>query len=1699
MKIIKSRKVKFYTVFMMSTISALGLAETVRDEFGTIPINGAIENAYANNDGSANWIGSWQEINDNNDDFDGHVRVEGNRLRLEERPNDAGRPSVRRGVDLSTAISATLTFDFATTAGVDSGDNIRLQIRDNGSGFTTLENINGIAGASTGSRSYNISSFAGPNTEIEFIVQTGYRGTNELFFIDNVQINYALPPTPTQIYGTIYRDINNNGIQNGLDLGEPGITVNAYDDSGLVASTVTDANGDYILAGLIDTTKYRIEVVAPSYLHGSTAIVATNDTLVSVVTSPAIHTIGIQNGAQYCQLNPDIIMSRFTKEERAGANTAVNTILQYNYLDNGTTAPTNISTYGNIGSIYGLAHVSKANVTLASTYFKTHADIGSGGIGAIYKIDHNSANAISNFAVLPGTDPRGGAGGGYDWDRDSLAYVEVGKRAIGDIELSDDESTLFAVNMEDRRLYVMGVDDNGDLTTNTNVAIPNPCSNVLDYRPMGLGFRDGMLYVGVTCTAESTVVIDDPDDSYFGPRKGDFTELSAHIYSFNPNISTFSASPVLDIDLDYQRGCGYDGDISNVHSPNCVTTNDKDGIPRPFVTNWNPWQMDFDVVFNDKNPGNIGNQDNFLEYQQPLLSDIAFDNDGTIIVQIKDINGDRTGHQNLSPATPGDGGLHNGNSYGDILRACGNPTTGWTLENNASCGGITTGGAGTNEGPGNGEYYYYDNGPGGNGNINGATTGHAETTMGGLLQVPGHVDIITGVMDAHGTSGIDNGLMWLQNSGAQAGQVSLDGGGIPKRLLVSFDSGASFFGKASGIGDIEALCDPAPLEIGNYIWDDIDGDGIQDPSEAGIAGVTVDIYNAGVLVGTATTDANGRFFFGGVTDTNMSGVNVLTTNTTYQLRVNLADGNLIGKVPTLSDVDSNVNDTRDNDGDDGVLNPGFSTISYTTGSAGQNSHALDFGFKNVFAVIGNRVWLDLDNDGIQDANEDGISNRIVSLTPPAGFDIGAGVGNAITTVTDTNGNYLFPHLPLANGYVVTVTNPPAGLNQTFDEDGIGTAHTSLVDLTFANEEHLTADFGYVPPSGTIGDFIWIDANGDGQQDPEEIGIPNVDVYLCVANIAVCDSTTPLVDVVAMTTTDTNGHYLFTGIDLVSVNVVHVDTTTLPVGYVLTGDPDDVADSKTTIPALNTSNGINLDADFGYQPPAANHFDIGDTIYKDLNNDGNEDVGDPGIPGVTVQLFVDTTANGVPDTPVASAITDNDGKYLFPSLPGGVAYSVLVTDTNNILNDFAQSGDPDAVLDNQSTIASLLADNLDQDFGYHPLRRGIGTIGDRIFHDVDASGTQNAGDQGFEGVTVRLQNLSGDTLDTLVTDENGQYLFTGLDPSASYRVVVDVTTLPNAGVGWTNNIDPQGAIDGQSVVDLSLSPSGINLDQDFGFLGGLNAIEGTIWVDSDGDGLLDDPDELPNGIESVTVVLKDSDNNIIATTTTDANGDYSFTGLANGTYTVSVTDDTNELANLQHTDGPNANDNTIDNNSQDDTGYAVSVGGVFPILNTTADFGYKPVVTTPITLASFKTSYNQATGETILKWSTLTETGNIGFDVYRQVDGMWVQVNPVTIASKAVYSTKLVTYEYTYKGEYTREWALVDIDIKGRRQSHGVYEINKLYGVEDSIESLQSTHWDNIKQQHEGKVEERKQQKASAINDYIRSQQNKTLQSKGAGS
>ena len=349
--------------------------------------------------------------------------------------------------------------------------------------------------------------------------------------------------------------------------------------------------------------------------------------------------------------------------------------------------------------------------------------------------------------------------------------------------------------------------------------------------------------------------------------------------------------------------------------------------------------------------------------------------------------------------------------------------------------------------------------------------------------------------------------------------------------------------------------------------------------------------------------------------------------------------------------------------------------------------------------IGDTVWYDTDGDGIEEPGEPGIAG-VGLILYDAGPDGGCGTADDVAlgnAVTDSNGKYRFNEIA-AGTYCVDVINStlPAGLILTGGSDPYGPI------LLAEGEQYRDADFGYGPPAGTgtIGDRIWSDADGDGTQDTGEAGIGNVTLSLRDAGADGLCGTADDTEV-ATTTTAADGSYLFTGVVPGTYCVQVTDANGVLVGLTLTGGTNPQG------PITVTTGNTYLDADFGYQG-AAYTGQIGDTIFYDGNRSGVYEPGpvERGIADVTLSLVApgsDGVFGTADDVTMATATTDANGHYLFNGLPDG-DYQVIVTDLNGRLLGYTQTyGVPDT--DNNGQVspyaATITGGNavLTADFGY----------------------------------------------------------------------------------------------------------------------------------------------------------------------------------------------------------------------------------------------------------------------------------------------------------------------------------------------------------------------------------------------------------------
>jgi hypothetical protein len=304
----------------------------------------------------------------------------------------------------------------------------------------------------------------------------------------------------------------------------------------------------------------------------------------------------------------------------------------------------------------------------------------------------------------------------------------------------------------------------------------------------------------------------------------------------------------------------------------------------------------------------------------------------------------------------------------------------------------------------------------------------------------------------------------------------------------------------------------------------------------------------------------------------------------------------------------------------------------------------------------------------------------------------------------------------------------------------------------------------------------------------------------------------------------------------------------------------------------TKAGAEVVVTYEYQPPQEDPLgELGDRVWHDLNSDGVQDPGEPGLPGWTVTLF-DADTN----TQLGFMSTGDDGKYLFPALPAG-NYRVTVTPQPNWNQPYDYNG-----LATPHTATYSLAPGekfYDLDYGY--VFVPLGSLGDRVWHDLNSDGVQDANEPGLPGWTVTLFDVAtGNQLGQQVTGDNGLYLFSDLD-AGNYRVTV--TPQPN----WVQTFDLDG-INTAHTATATLTRGQNRTDVDFGYVfcppAVLGSIGDRVWKDLDADGVQDSSEQ---GLVGWTVTLI-RNGTVLSSQTTGSNGIYLFNNLAAGTYTVQVT-------------------------------------------------------------------------------------------------------------------------------------------------------------------------------------------------------------------
>jgi hypothetical protein len=495
-------------------------------------------------------------------------------------------------------------------------------------------------------------------------------------------------------------------------------------------------------------------------------------------------------------------------------------------------------------------------------------------------------------------------------------------------------------------------------------------------------------------------------------------------------------------------------------------------------------------------------------------------------------------------------------------------------------------------------------------------------------------------------------------------------------------------------------------------------------------------------------------------------------------------------------------------------------------TAGQSYTGADLGYKPATgtATIGNYVWSDANADNNRNAGEPGIAGVTVELWRDVNGDGTKDAGDALcdtgtcgvagTATTAPDGSYLFSGVTasgtqdyivyidetalLAAGYVRTSPpNPPSV-----------SALQSIIDIA-SNAAVLSANFGYQGTTYSITDRVWFDASNYTILDLGEPGISGVTVDLLDASL----------NAIATTTTAYDGTFTFAGVagGGADYTIKITDTGGKLTDYFGT----------TTYAQAGSRQVVNLTGDmdssstpsFGYNLSRA----IGDTVFNDngagtggILGDGIQNGSEPGIPGVTVQLYLDDgdgsfepgTGAGNDGNSVSSLVTDANGRYIFSGLANGT-YWVHIDNTQAGLSSFTlTTADASAVAGHQRLVTMSGSTDIGIDFDYRTSTpRNVSGV---LWEDNNSDSVIDSGEAGIPGVTIDLLNAGGIVVATTTTSAYGDYSFAGVQ-GGTYTVRITDTT----GVlsGYTQTYEYDGTLNGEvSNIDVS----SVDATRDFGF-------------------------------------------------------------------------------------------------------------------------------------------------------------------------------------------------------------------------------------------------------------------------------------------
>ncbi|MEV7004784.1 SdrD B-like domain-containing protein [Streptomyces sp. NPDC093982] len=692
----------------------------------------------------------------------------------------------------------------------------------------------------------------------------------------------------------VVREVNANGTwDQALEPGWAGVQVVLTDDEGNSITGTTTANGTVKLdpGTSLSGGKYRVEVKNPDskvYYPGMakprTSLLDTRD------LSSNVEFVDLSAGK-----NVEITTSFWSPEDYCQQNATLvaacmNPTIPEPVPDSTrtlTSFPFNARGYDNQTSEE--ANVGQTGTVWGLSYNKVTKQLFSGAYakrGTKYGPGGPGAiyqtDPATNQTHLFATVPNAGTTAHNPAVRmDEDFGPVVGKESLGGVKVTPDGKDLFVVNLHDRRLYRYDATQATAAAQKASYPIPDP----------GCAANSDWRPFGLGIHEGKVYV----GGVCSAESTGNKADLRAVVRTFDPTTGNYTGI-VMDEPISWNRGAGIDA---------------------PEICNnfgWFPWTEVRPMTQLGKSCTNPS-----ILHPEPELTEIEFEINGDMVLGFGDRFPDRGGW--LLPATSPAWPATNSFASGDTVRACPGADGKFVIDANDGCPSHDD--PANNNGTSVKEFYPGDI----------AVDGNFEASFGGLVVDKVETTIPVTMVDP--TDRINwLGVRWIDRVNGTSSATPSGGNDL-----------SATFGKSRGIGDLEVLCDEAPLQLGNRVWFDTDQDGIQDPGEKPVVGATVNLYDAdGNKIGTATTNARGEYYFDSTVVKNVRPED-LKYGRTYTVKMDNPDdyedgGVLDGWASTKPGAGDNdeIDSSGEPDGDP------FPSVQVTPMGPGRNDHSLDFGF-----------------------------------------------------------------------------------------------------------------------------------------------------------------------------------------------------------------------------------------------------------------------------------------------------------------------------------------------------------------------------------------------------------------------------------------------------------------------------------------------------------------------------------------------------------------------------------------------------------------------------------------------------------------------------------------------------------------------------------------------------------------------------------